>query len=77
MNVLKVYLMQFFSVLNMTTQDSNAEISKLLFFSEYHQFKNLSQEGLGFCAAIKMLTCGSQFKEMECVGGGALCRPTH
>lgn len=52
-----------FPVLNMTTQDSNTEISKLLFFSEHYWFKNLSQQGFGFCAAISVLMWESQFKE--------------
>lgn len=53
-----------FPVLNMTTQDSNTEISKLLFFSEHHRFKNLSLQGFGFGAAISVLMWESRLKEI-------------
>lgn len=62
MNVLNVFN-AIFLVLNMTTQDSNTEISKWLFFLEHHRFKNLSQQLFGFCAAIRVLMWESQFKE--------------
>lgn len=71
MNVLKMYLMQFFSVLNMTTQDSNRDF-QVVIFPECYWFKNLSQQGLGFCAAIRMLICRSQFKENRVYWGKSL-----
>lgn len=48
MNVFKVYLMPFFSVLNTTTQDSNTEISKLLFFQNITDLKICHNRNLGF-----------------------------
>lgn len=50
MNVFKMYLMPFiFSVLNMTTQDSNTEISKLyFFFQNITDFKICPNRDLGF-----------------------------
>lgn len=64
MNVLNVFN-AIFPVLNMTTQDSNTEISKWLFFFflEHHRFKNLSQQVFEFCAAICVQMWESQFKE--------------
>lgn len=38
----------------MTTQDSNTEISKLLFFQNTTDLK-VSQQGLGFYVAIRVL----------------------
>lgn len=79
MNVFKMYLMPFiFSVLNMTTQDSNTEISKLyFFFPTITDFKICPNRDLGFIKPSSANVQRSQFKENGVFWGKALFRPTH